>query len=89
MTRRFVASYVAVVRTKRRIPSKHELSRREVECLHWAAVGKTDSEIASIIELSHATVRYYLHCAGTKLNTVSRAQSVFKAGQLGYLGFNA
>jgi DNA-binding CsgD family transcriptional regulator len=89
ITRRFIASYVAVSRTKRCIPSNHILSRREVECLHWAAVGKTDHEIASIIALSHATVRYYLHCAGAKLNAVSRAQSVFKAGQLGYLGFNA
>ena len=86
LTRRFIAGYVGAMRTKRRIPSDCELSKREVECLRWAAIGKTDREIAMIIGLSHATVRYHIHRAGEKLNSVNRAQTIFKAGQLGYLG---
>ncbi|WP_242128028.1 LuxR C-terminal-related transcriptional regulator [Sphingobium sp. Sx8-8] len=89
MTRRFITGYIAARRPKRRIPSGCELSKREVECLHWAAIGKTDSEIATIIELSHATIRYHINRASEKLNAVNRAQTVFKAGQLGYLGASA
>jgi len=86
ITRRFVAGYVQAIRTKRRIPSNCVLSKREVECLRWAAIGKTDREISMILERSHATIRYHIHRAGEKLDSVNRAQTIFKAGQLGYLG---
>jgi DNA-binding CsgD family transcriptional regulator len=86
MARRFITSYVVVMRKKRRIPVDCMLSKREVECLRWAAIGKTDKEISMILERSHATVRYHVHRAGEKLNSVNRSQTIFKAGQLGYLG---
>ncbi|WP_373488593.1 LuxR C-terminal-related transcriptional regulator [Blastomonas sp.] len=86
MTRRFIAGYVMVMRTKRRIPSDCMLSKREVECLRWAAIGKTDKEISMILGRSHATIRYHIHRAGEKLDAVNRSQTIFKAGQLGYLG---
>jgi DNA-binding CsgD family transcriptional regulator len=86
LTRRFIAGYVQAMRTKRRIPSDFVLSKREVECLRWAAIGKTDKEISMILGRSHATIRYHIHRAGEKLNSVNRAQTIFKAGQLGYLG---
>jgi DNA-binding CsgD family transcriptional regulator len=86
VTRRFVAGYVQAHRTKRRIPSDCVLSKREVECLRWAAIGKTDKEISMILNRSHATIRYHIHRAGEKLDSVNRAQTIFKAGQLGYLG---
>lgn len=86
LTRRFVASYVSTMRTHQWIPSDCKLSKREVECLRWAAIGKTDKEISLILSLSHATVRYHVQRAGEKLNAVNRSQAVFKAGQLGYLG---
>ena len=88
LVRRFISGYVMAMRTKRRIPSDCVLTRREVECLRWAAIGKTDKEVGMIISLSHATVRYHVHRAGEKLNSVNRAQTIFKAGQLGYLGAN-
>ncbi|MDG0970580.1 MAG: helix-turn-helix transcriptional regulator [Porticoccaceae bacterium] len=88
LIRRFISGYVAAKRTTRRIPSDFILSRREVECLHWAAIGKTDKEIGMIIDLSHATIRYHMQRAGEKLNAVNRAQTTFKAGQLGFLGAN-
>ncbi len=86
VTRCFVAGYVQAHRTKRRIPSDCVLSKREVECLRWAAIGKTDKEISMILDRSHATIRYHIHRAGEKLDSVNRAQTIFKAGQLGYLG---
>lgn len=86
LSHRFVAGYVQAHRTKRRIPSDCVLSKREVECLRWAAIGKTDREISMILERSHATIRYHIHRAGEKLDSVNRAQTIFKAGQLGYLG---
>ncbi len=86
VTRCFVAGYVQANRTKRRIPSDCMLSKREVDCLRLAAIGKTDIEIAMILNRSHATIRYHIHRAADKLNSVNRAQTIFKAGQLGYLG---
>ena len=86
LIRRFIGGYVTAVRTKRCIPENCVLSKREVECLRWAALGKTDKEIGMIISLSHATVRYHFQRAGEKLNSANRTQTIFKAGQLGYLG---
>ena len=81
-----IASYAMIAKTQKWIPSDCRLSKREVECLRFAAIGKTDREISMILELSHATVRYHVQRAGEKLNAVNRSQAVFKAGQLGYLG---
>ena len=86
VTRRFVTGYVLAMREKHRMPANCILSKREAECLHWAAIGKTDREISMILSLSHATIRYHVNRAGTKLNSVNRGQTIFKAGQLGYLG---
>lgn len=86
VTRRFVTGYVLAMRQKHRMPSNCILSKREAECLHWAAIGKTDKEISMILSLSHATIRYHVNRAGQKLNSVNRGQTIFKAGQLGYLG---
>ena len=86
LVRRFVAGYVAAMRTQQWIPSNCSLSKREVECLRWAAIGKTDNDISMILSLSHATVRYHVQRAAEKLNAVNRSQAVFKAGQLGFLG---
>jgi len=86
VTSRFVTGYVLAMREKHRMPANCVLSKREAECLHWAAIGKTDKEISMILSLSHATIRYHVNRAGQKLNSVNRGQTIFKAGQLGYLG---
>lgn len=62
------------------------LSRREVQCLRWAAVGKTDSEIGIILSLSVSTVRFHLRNAATKLGATGRAQSIQMAAGLGFVG---
>jgi DNA-binding CsgD family transcriptional regulator len=84
--RTFITSYVHAMGSVQALPPGTRLSKREVECLRWAAIGKTDKEISLILALSHATVRYHIQRAGEKLNAVNRSQAVFKAGQLGYLG---
>ena len=86
LSRRFITGYVKVMDRRAWIPANCKLSKREVECLRWAAVGKTDQEIASILSRSCATVRFHIHNAATKLDAVNRSQTVFKASQLGFLG---
>lgn len=86
LARKFISSYVKVTDKQQWIPSDISLSKREIECLRWAAVGKTDNEIATILSRSCATIRFHIHNAAVKLNAVNRSQTVFKAGQLGYLG---
>jgi DNA-binding CsgD family transcriptional regulator len=84
--RKFICGYVKVMNKQRCIQPDVRLSKREVECLRWAALGKTDQEIATIISRSSATIRFHIHNAAMKLDAVNRSQAVFKASQLGYLG---
>jgi DNA-binding CsgD family transcriptional regulator len=89
LTRHFIAGYVRVMCDRERLPVGPVLSKREVECLRWAAIGKTDNEISLIIARSRATVRFHMHNASNKLNAVNRSQTLFKAAQLGYIGLNS
>jgi DNA-binding CsgD family transcriptional regulator len=86
--RTFISTYVQVMGSAQALPAGSRLSKREVECLRWAAIGKTDLEISMIISRSRATVRFHIHNAATKLNAVNRSQTVFKAAQLGYISLN-
>ena len=86
--RTFIATYVHVMGSIQALPPQSRLSKREVECLRWAAIGKTDLEISMIMSRSRATVRFHIHNAATKLNAVNRSQTVFKAAQLGYISLN-
>lgn len=62
------------------------LTRREAQCLRWAAAGKTDGEIGIILDLSVSTVRFHLRNAGKKLGATGRAQSIQLAAGLGFIG---
>jgi LuxR family quorum-sensing system transcriptional regulator CciR len=88
-TRTFINSYHRIMVKPERLPVGPVLSKREVECLRWAAIGKTDQEISMILTRSRATVRFHMHNAGMKLDAVNRSQTVFKATQLGYIGLNS
>lgn len=83
--RTFISSYVHVMGSVQALPPGTRLSKREVECLRWAAIGKTDIEIGMIMNRSRATVRFHIYNASTKLDAVNRSQCVFKAAQLGYI----
>ncbi len=85
LARTFIGSYVHTMGRIHQIPSKSRLSKREVECLSWAAIGKTDLEISMIMSRSRATVRFHIHNASVKLDAVNRSQTVYKAAQLGYI----
>jgi LuxR family quorum-sensing system transcriptional regulator CciR len=62
------------------------LTEREAECLSWVALGKTDAEIAIIIDRSVPTIRFHLDNAMKKLNASNRTQAAALASQLGILG---
>ena len=89
LTHRFLNSYAHVTRRRQWLPTDCQLTKREVECLRWASIGKTDKEISMILGRSHATVRFHIQNAGEKLDAVNRSQTIFKAAQLGYLGYAA
>uniref|UniRef100_B0SZK2 Transcriptional regulator, LuxR family n=1 Tax=Caulobacter sp. (strain K31) TaxID=366602 RepID=B0SZK2_CAUSK len=62
------------------------LTKREIQCLKWAAAGKTDADIAQIIGIAGPTVRFHVQNAALKLRVAGRAQAVHRATGLGYIG---
>jgi|SoimicMinimDraft_17_1059745.scaffolds.fasta_scaffold203579_2 DNA-binding CsgD family transcriptional regulator len=61
------------------------LSVRELECLKWAARGKTYREIAMITGISYATVKTYLDNCRYKMNCATLSQATASAVALGFL----
>ncbi len=55
------------------------LTGREKEILLWAAAGKSDSVIADIIGVSHATIRFHMKNIFKKLNANERTLATVKA----------
>jgi LuxR family transcriptional activator of conjugal transfer of Ti plasmids len=55
------------------------LSPREVTCLNWASIGKTQAEIARLTSLSEKTVRFYLEQARVKLGASNTTHTVMIA----------
>jgi DNA-binding CsgD family transcriptional regulator len=86
LARTFIASYVKVNERPRGALAAVALTKREVECLRWAAAGKTNDEIAVILGLKRTTIRFHIRTASEKLDAVNRDQALFKAAQLGFLG---
>jgi DNA-binding CsgD family transcriptional regulator len=86
LARTFVASYVKINERPRGALAAVTLTKREVECLRWAAAGKTNDEIAVILGLKRTTIRFHIRTASEKLDAVNRDQALFKAAQLGFLG---
>jgi DNA-binding CsgD family transcriptional regulator len=83
---RFVATHIEARRRPRQNNGLQSLTRREVQCLRWAAAGKTDGEIGIILTLSVSTVRFHLRNAAGKLGATGRAQAIQIAAGLGYVG---
>ncbi len=61
------------------------LTERELECLNWVALGKTDVQIGEIIHRVATTSRFHVENAMTKLGASNRAQAVAIAMQLGII----
>jgi LuxR family transcriptional regulator, quorum-sensing system regulator CinR len=64
---------------------RQTFSPREIECLSWAAKGKTDAEIGDIIGISKHTVREYTKSVRAKLDCLTIAQAVYLAERMGIL----
>lgn len=70
---------IEMLATSRARDTGAELNKRELECLSWAAAGKTSGEIAVIVDLSEHTVNHYLNSCCKKLDCVNRTQAVARA----------
>lgn len=55
---------------------REKLSGREIECLRWAAAGKSSDEIGIILGISAYTVSSYFKSAARKLQAVNRMQAI-------------
>ncbi|MES2900376.1 MAG: XrtB/PEP-CTERM-associated transcriptional regulator EpsA [Pseudomonadota bacterium] len=62
--------------------AKKALSERQREILHWLHEGKTNWEIARILDLSELNVKYHIDQIFQKLEVRSRAQAVAKGRDL-------
>jgi DNA-binding CsgD family transcriptional regulator len=54
------------------------LSQREVEIMEWVRIGKTNFEVAMILNISAFTVKNHLQRIFRKLDASNRAQAVEK-----------
>jgi DNA-binding NarL/FixJ family response regulator len=62
-----------------------ELSPRESEVIKLLAAGKTNKEIAALLELEAGTIKTHLKAIFTKLGATTRTQAVRKAEERGIL----
>ena len=60
------------------VAAREILTAREVEILHWVERGKSNNEIAQILNISHLTVKNHVQKILRKLNVQNRAQAVAK-----------
>ncbi len=61
------------------------LSSRETECLQWVSLGKSSSDIGSILGLSPRTVDSYLEKVCSKLRVRTRIEAVAYAVRTGMI----
>lgn len=61
------------------------LSEREATILSWAAAGKTDAEIGSLLKISARTVRFHTDNAKRKLGVATRIQAITEALRAGLI----
>jgi transcriptional regulator EpsA len=62
------------------------LSERETQIMAWVAMGKTNSEIGAILNISGFTVKNHMQRIFQKLNVFNRAQAVSKVTRIGIYG---
>src|SRR5450631_3355176 len=73
------AAEQAARRSARKRPSPAapvKLSRREEQCLIWAARGKTFQEVADVLKISFGSARAHLDTARHKLHCMNLTQAV-------------
>jgi DNA-binding CsgD family transcriptional regulator len=63
-------------------PKSRVMTPRELECMRWVALGKTDEEIGVILAISARTARFHVENAKKKLGVTTRVQAVAEALRL-------
>ncbi len=63
--------------------SAPDLSPRERECLHWAALGKSDWDIGDALSIAESTAHRHIENAKRKFGVTTRIQAVVMALKLG------
>lgn len=83
----FIANYAFARMLKAGRPHIHDpkLTRRQSEVLGWAAQGKTDWEIAAILNVSEHTVDKYMRQIKESLNAVNRTTAIVIAMRHGLI----
>lgn len=86
---RLVATYYAevareLVECADDAPGPH-LTKRQLECLNWAAEGKTDWEISQILGVAEGTVQRHFERIRERLNVATRMQAVVIALRAGLI----
>ncbi len=54
------------------------LSRRQMQCLEWAARGKTVEEVAQLLGIKRPTAKYHLDRAKAKLGVKTNIQAAIE-----------
>ena len=67
---------------------KPELSRREVEVLHWVAAGKSNKEIGAQLFIAEGTVKTHVKNVLEKLSVVGRTAAIREAVHRGLVRLN-
>ena len=57
-------------------PAAPALTKRQTDCLSWVAAGKSDADIATLLEIAEATVHFHIEAAKKRLGVRSRVQAV-------------
>jgi LuxR family transcriptional regulator, activator of conjugal transfer of Ti plasmids len=57
-------------------PGPVQLSPRELECLQWAAAGKSDTDIAVLVGIQPATAHFHIEQAKKRLGVKTRVEAV-------------
>ncbi|MGC1778872.1 MAG: LuxR family transcriptional regulator [Xanthobacteraceae bacterium] len=52
------------------------LSPREIECLQWAAAGKSDNDMATLVGIKPATAHFHIEKAKKRLGVKTRVEAV-------------
>lgn len=64
----------------------YRLTPRQLDTLRWAAEGKTDQEIASVLGISGHTVDKYMRQCKEALNAANRTAAIVRAIRYGLIG---
>ena len=70
---------------KKVIDNQNPMTKRELECIKWAAEGKTAWEISQLLTISQRTVEFHLANCISKTDSINRQQAIVKCilkGQL-------